>query len=493
MKTLDRYIVRNFLTSAVLWFVVLMSLRIVTDLFVNIDEFGEKVEETRIVETDGQPVERTIERDKTFAETLRQIGSYYGHQSLVYFAELGGVIIVAAAAFSLARMNHTNELTAMLASGFSLHRVIWPIVLCAMLLGGLIILDQELLIPRVAHRLVRSRDEVSTAGESFRVEMVTDGRNSVWYAHRFDPAAKVMAEPIVVVRDDNFAELVSLSGALARPAERFGREGWDIERAVMARTTRGGDGAWIEVPTHEEVWTHVGPSRLLDIAVAEERRAGRSAPPVEQIPSARNVSARDERYGMRIEADRLLLEPPVEGEPPRLRAGTLIEPRFIFTSDAGRPLGTFVAASATWKPGESADDSGWALTDAKLFYPSDLRSEDLVLRQKSEWLSYMSSAQLGELIRKEEIADTGAARLTRHTRITDPINNLIMLLLALPFIISRERNIKASATLCLLMVLTFYAFVYLCRHVGLPPTWAAWLPILMFGPIAAVMLDTVKT
>ena len=41
-----------------------------------------------------------------------------------------------AAAFTLARMNHTNELTAMLASGVSLTRVIVPMVISAMLMGG---------------------------------------------------------------------------------------------------------------------------------------------------------------------------------------------------------------------------------------------------------------------------------------------------------------------------------------------------------------------
>ena len=76
MKTLDRYIIRNFLSSAILWFVVLLSLRAVADLFVNIDEF--------------------MEDDQPFGATVRHIATYYGYHSLYYFIELGGVIIVAA-------------------------------------------------------------------------------------------------------------------------------------------------------------------------------------------------------------------------------------------------------------------------------------------------------------------------------------------------------------------------------------------------------------
>ena len=68
-----------------------------------------------------------------------------------------------------------------------------------------------------------------------------------------------------------------------------------------------------------------------------------------------------------------------------------------------------------------------------------------------------------------------------------------MLLLGLPFILSRQRNIKASAGLCVLIVGMFYVFIYICRYMGLPDFWAAFLPLLLFGPISVLMLDSVKT
>ena len=80
-----------------------------------------------------------------------------------------------------------------------------------------------------------------------------------------------------------------------------------------------------------------------------------------------------------------------------------------------------------------------------------------------------------------------------HVRFADPINNLVMLLLGLPFILSRERNIKASVTLSIGMVGSYFAFVSVCRLIGLPPLFAAFLPIVLFGTVAAVMLDSVKT
>ncbi len=170
MKTLDRYIVRNFLVSAVLWFVILMALRIVTDLFINMDEY--------------------VKNSPTAGGVIAHVTGYYTFHALEYFAQLGGVILVAAATFTLAMMHRTNELTAILASGVSLHRVVWPIILCAMLIGGLVVIDQEMImpIPYVAARLARPRDDPLGLNE-FRMPFVADGRASVWRAEAFYPGA----------------------------------------------------------------------------------------------------------------------------------------------------------------------------------------------------------------------------------------------------------------------------------------------------------------
>ena len=85
------------------------------------------------------------------------------------------------------------------------------------------------------------------------------------------------------------------------------------------------------------------------------------------------------------------------------------------------------------------------------------------------------------------------ARSNLYVRFADPVNNLVMLLLGLPFILSRERNIKASALMCVLMVGAFFAFTYICRYMQIGPYGAAFLPIVLFGPVAVVMLDAVKT
>ena len=46
MKTLDKYVTKNFLTGYLIAFAVLMGLRIMIDVFVNIDEFTERADLT---------------------------------------------------------------------------------------------------------------------------------------------------------------------------------------------------------------------------------------------------------------------------------------------------------------------------------------------------------------------------------------------------------------------------------------------------------------
>ncbi len=84
-----------------------------------------------------------------------------------------------------------------------------------------------------------------------------------------------------------------------------------------------------------------------------------------------------------------------------------------------------------------------------------------------------------------------------YTRFTQPIMNVVMLLLGIPFLLTREprrliRNIMyciAVAGVC--FVGTFVMYQMAGRVV--PSLLGAWLPVLIFGPLALAMLDAIKT
>ena len=64
-----------------------------------------------------------------------------------------------AAIFTVTWMQRDNELVAMLAAGISAHRVIRPVLVCAVLISGLAIANQELIIPKVARELQLPPDD----------------------------------------------------------------------------------------------------------------------------------------------------------------------------------------------------------------------------------------------------------------------------------------------------------------------------------------------
>jgi lipopolysaccharide export LptBFGC system permease protein LptF len=477
MRTLDRYIIRSFLFTALLFFVIIIALRVVLDLGFNLTDF--------------------YKGTATGGEKFLNVASYYVYQIPLYVIQLGGIIIVASAAFTLAMMNHSNELTAIMASGVSLRRVVAPIFVFAVLLDVAIVWDQEYLIPSIADKMVRSRDDLPGERE-IRVRLMADESGSVWYSANLDPNTKRMELPLVLMRSPDGTPLGVVSGASAKE-EKFG---WSFTDGKIKNIGAN----WKVTPDTRQVFTIAGPDAII-AALRKMKLAGKNPTPQQikdfgtNMLDAMNMEVGDDNYGLSITAERFVPDPvpptrsstaPDSQNADEPRGGKLIQPRFTFRAGHGEMLGTIRGSQARWT--EVAEGGGyWQIDDGTLFVPSDLKTHDLDLRQSSRFLDYMSSAKLAELIHMKKVPDLPAAQLARHVRFTDPINNIVMLLLGLPFILSRERNIKASAALCLMIVAMFFVFIYICRYMNVEPTIAAWLPILLFGPISFVMLDSVKT
>ncbi|MHC4986130.1 MAG: LptF/LptG family permease, partial [Planctomycetota bacterium] len=434
MRTIDWYIVRSFLMAALLWMVSLMTLRVVLDLLANMDEFAELGD---------------------FTQMLRGIIQYYGLHLTEYIAQLGGVIIVASAAFTLARMNHTNELTAMLASGMSLHRVVWPIIICAALLGGLLVIDQELVIPSLADELVRERDGSDAGRSTEKVNLVRDGAR-VWYSPRFDLVTSRMEAPLFVVRDSQFAAVAGgycyTGASRVEPDEPNLPGGWRLDAKAKFNCWRP---YWPRAQTTENVYTASGPQAVLTTVLEDARQANKPVP--ETLYWAKKFSpVIDEVYDMAMTADRVNFEYDSEG---RITRCWLVKPQFRhYVNLDGQPalLGITLAEKAEYIAPPYPDEPHWLLTGGQLLIPSEMTPTDLVMQQVDNQTEYLSSAQLNRLLAGGWVRDRAGTELTKWVRIADPVTNLVMLLLGLPFILSRERNIKVSFGLCLLMVGAFF-------------------------------------
>lgn len=180
MKILDRYVMKNFLIGYAIAFCVLIGLRIIIDLFVNLDEFTEHIGLGTLA-------------------VIKNIFIFYGLNSTLYFRDFAGMITVVAAAFTFNKMVRYNELVAVMASGVSLKRVIGPIVLLALLLTGVHIVNNELIIPPLADKLVRHQNDIP-GQETYDIWFIPDENGSLICSSQFDVETSTLYQPTIIRR-----------------------------------------------------------------------------------------------------------------------------------------------------------------------------------------------------------------------------------------------------------------------------------------------------
>ena len=366
MKILDKYIAKNFLIGYAIAFGVLMGLRVIIDLFLNLDEFTEHA-------------------DLGTLAVIKNILVFYSLNCTLYFRDFAGMITVVAAAFSLGKMVRSNELVGVIAAGISLKRVIAPIIVLSVMLTGLLIINQELLIPPMGDKLVRSQDDIP-GQETYDVQFISDAGGSLIFSQKFDVKTSTLYKPTIVKR-----------------SKPLGSDKWrivgriDAEKAVYNSKAKRWD--------------------LIDGVFTEHSR-----------------------------------------------------------NKASRPID---------------------------YYDSDITPKDIPVRRKAEYKTLLSWRQLS-MLGRQELKNTDIAQLfsQKHFRITEPIINLVMLMVCLPILVCRDpKSMKTAIIISFGTTTACLIVTFICKMMAgeivlfdrvMPELWA-WLPVFIFLPVALIELDSMKT
>ena len=129
------------------------------------------------------------------------------------------------------------------------------------------------------------------------------------------------------------------------------------------------------------------------------------------------------------------------------------------------------------------------------FYESDLSPEAIQLRQAEGWIRFLSLGQLREL-QQQGSSNVDAIVRTRHARIATPLVSIVLLLLGLPFFLDRSPgNVMHDTGKCLLVCGLCYVASFVAQSIRpeAPSALLAWIPIFVFGTVAIVLLDRVRT
>jgi len=134
----------------------------------------------------------------------------------------------------------------------------------------------------------------------------------------------------------------------------------------------------------------------------------------------------------------------------------------------------------------SPTDTPWLKPD-ECFVASVITFEQLSIG--GSWRNYLSSAELFLGLRRQTIEPGADVRLTLHARLIQPLLDLSLVLMGIPLVLSRaNRNIFWAAGIGIGLVAAVLIVVIACHALGknymMDATLAAWLPLLIFGPLA---------
>lgn len=141
-------------------------------------------------------------------------------------------------------------------------------------------------------------------------------------------------------------------------------------------------------------------------------------------------------------------------------------------------------------------DHDW-LEPNQCFLVTDLSFEQLTA--SSQWRDYASTYDLISTLSNRSL-DVGAdVRVEIHSRIVQPFLDITLLFLGLPIVLRNEnRNIFVAIGYCLLLVVGFYGVTLACKAMGSSyygirsPALAAFIPLIIFAPIATMMSAPLK-
>ena len=200
----------------------------------------------------------------------------------------------------------------------------------------------------------------------------------------------------------------------------------------------------------------------------------------------------------------------------RLNVAAAMNKVFLVERDeAGTPTKHMIAEFAQWLPDPSpegtreawvmhnvdAEDDSVRQPDARHFTQVVRRTDlspaqiDLILSKKA--VDYLSSERVHELAKFSPDINQPVLYKIMYLRFTQPLMNIVMLLIGIPFLLTREPNrLVINMFYCVAVIGGIFVATFVLFQVGgsqVNPLWAAWLPVLIFGPFTIVMLDSVKT
>lgn len=139
------------------------------------------------------------------------------------------------------------------------------------------------------------------------------------------------------------------------------------------------------------------------------------------------------------------------------------------------------------------------------FWKTSINPEEIALYRSGDFVDLLPTAKINDLLARPKSYGTTSLMRVKHFRLAQLMMNIILLLLAIPCVLTREPGtLKQGALKAAILSGLCMALAFLMRQVaGNPPAgekWVnlwpammAWVPIFVFLPIAMFLLDRLQT
>jgi len=192
-------------------------------------------------------------------------------------------------------------------------------------------------------------------------------------------------------------------------------------------------------------------------------------------------------YGSRLAADNAYYRPPEGNHPGGYLFDGMRRPKNLNTRPSLRLNGERVLITP-------CDEPDWLKPD-QCFLVSEVDFDQLTGGKSLTQLS--STVQLIRGLRNPSLDYGAGERVAIHARIVQPFLDMTLLLLGLPLIVTREnRNVFVAMGICMVVTTTFTVVVAGVQNLGeisywfFTPSLAAWIPLMIFVPLAAWLVES---
>ncbi len=194
MNLFDRFILRQFLVNFLALYAMLFLFAASIDVILNLDSFVSQARRLLGEDAGGLPLVMKL---------ISLMAGFQSPRAFQFYSYVHGMVGIGAMGFTLARMYRHKELVAMLASGVSLHRVAVPFALAMFIISMGQLVNQELILPRVAPLLLRGHSQLGKQTvDRFEIRFTRDHHGNLLQSPAYDPAQDALLAPTILERDD---------------------------------------------------------------------------------------------------------------------------------------------------------------------------------------------------------------------------------------------------------------------------------------------------